>query len=166
MATSGLCTQAPPEGAAGGTLLRVEQPVDQVVEVLRETLAAQGFCVAATVDLQVIVRVRAHAGLEPYVVLEVLDGHRAADLLEIDRGIGRLLPWHVVVRADRAGHGSVVQAPDPVQLARHVDRRAPDPRVLALAEQTRQRLAHSLRAAADRLARERSIRERHEVGRA
>ncbi|HEU4676621.1 MAG TPA: DUF302 domain-containing protein [Motilibacteraceae bacterium] len=144
----------PPLEEDGSFLLRLAQPVGAVVAVLRDTLAAEGFCVAAEVDLQVVVRVRAHRCLEPYVVLEVLDGRRAADLLEVDRGAGRLLPWHVVVRADRAdraGHGTVVQAPDPVRLARHVDRRAPDPRMLALAAQTRERLARALRATEGRL---------------
>ncbi|MGN6331315.1 MAG: hypothetical protein ACTHOD_06630 [Motilibacteraceae bacterium] len=138
----------------GSFVLRVAEPVGAVVAVLRDTLAAEGFCVAAEVDLQVVVRVRAHRCLEPYVVLEVLDGTRAADLLEVDRDAGRLLPWHVVVRADRAdraGHGTVVQVPDPVRLARHVDRRAPDPRLLALAAQTRERLTRALTAAQRRL---------------
>ena len=145
MPTSGLRTKAPATARDdGGFLLRVPEHVDAVVESLREALAAEGFCVAAVVDLQVIARVRAHACLEPYVVLEVLDGRRATALLDLDRGMGRLLPWHVVVRGDRAGHGSVVQAPDPLRLARHVDRREPDTRVLALAGETRDRLLRSL----------------------
>ncbi|MGN6242772.1 MAG: hypothetical protein ACTHQ3_03760 [Motilibacteraceae bacterium] len=158
MATSGVRTgrspiDAPPSPQEDGSfLLRLTEPVAEVAAALRDSLAAEGFCVAAEVDLQVVVRVRAHRCLEPYLVLEVLDGRRAADLLEVDRGAGRLLPWHVVVRADRTGRGTVVQAPDPERLARHLDRRAPDPRMLALAAQTRERLIRALAATERRLA--------------
>jgi uncharacterized protein (DUF302 family) len=93
----------------------VDLPYDQAVERVREALAAQGFGVLSEIDVQATLRDKRGIEMEPYVILGACNPDLAHRALEVDRGIGTLLPCNVVVRAD--GTRSQVRVFDPLLMA-------------------------------------------------
>ena len=93
----------------------VDLPYDQAVERVREALAAQGFGILSEIDVQATLRDKRGIAMEPYVILGACNPDLAHRALEVDRGIGTLLPCNVVVRAD--GARSQVRIFDPLLMA-------------------------------------------------
>ena len=93
----------------------VDLPYDQAVERVREALAAQGFGILSEIDVQATLRDKRGIEMEPYVILGACNPDLAHRALEVDRGIGTLLPCNVVVRAD--GTRSQVRIFDPLLMA-------------------------------------------------
>jgi uncharacterized protein (DUF302 family) len=77
----------------------VELSYGQAVERVREALADQGFGVLTEIDVQATLRDKRGIEMEPYVILGACNPDLAHRALEIDRGIGTLLPCNVVVTA-------------------------------------------------------------------
>jgi uncharacterized protein (DUF302 family) len=77
----------------------VDLPYGEAVERVREALAEQGFGVLTEIDVQATLRDKRGIEMEPYVILGACNPDLAHRALEVDRGIGTLLPCNVVVTA-------------------------------------------------------------------
>ena len=77
----------------------IDLPYSEAVERVREALAEQGFGVLTEIDVQATLRDKRGIDMEPYVILGACNPDLAHRALEIDRGIGTLLPCNVVVAA-------------------------------------------------------------------
>ena len=95
--------------------ITVDLPYAEAVRRTREALAAQGFGVLSEIDVQTTLREKRGHEIEPYVILGACNPDLAARALDIDRGIGVLLPCNVVV-SGREG-GSTIRVLDPLLLA-------------------------------------------------
>ena len=92
--------------------LTIDLPYPQAVEQVREALAGQGFGVLTEIDVQATLRDKRGIEMEPYVILGACNPDLAHRALEIDRGIGTLLPCNVVITAQ--GERSQVRIFDPL----------------------------------------------------
>ena len=90
-------------------------PYAQAVERVRAALAEQGFGVLTEIDVQATLRDKRGIEMEPYVILGACNPDLAHRALEVDRGIGTLLPCNVVVAAQ--GERSQVRIFDPLLMA-------------------------------------------------
>ena len=77
----------------------VDLSYGQTVVRVREALAEQGFGVLTEIDMQAVMRDKRGIEMEPCVILGACNPDLAHRALEIDRGIGTLLPCNVVVAA-------------------------------------------------------------------
>jgi uncharacterized protein (DUF302 family) len=96
--------------------LSMELPYAEAVARTREALAEQGFGILSEIDVQATLRDKRGVEMEPYVILGACNPDLAHQALDLDRGIGVLLPCNVVVSA-REGGGSTVRILDPQLLA-------------------------------------------------
>ncbi|MFF0527923.1 DUF302 domain-containing protein [Nocardia amikacinitolerans] len=114
VAAHDLLTQIRVPVAAAPLTVRTTSPFTDTVIAVRTALTEHGFAVLNEVDMRAALQEAADAAMENYVILGTCHPQLAARALAIDRGIGLLLPWNVVVRAD--GDTTVVEAGDPQQL--------------------------------------------------
>lgn len=98
-------------------------------------LEAQGFSIAAQIDLQETLRTRLQIDFRRYVILAVCDVALAESALEIDPHIGLLLPSNVVVQ-EGAGSGLYVAVETSQQLFQFTHH----PRLKSIALETERRL--------------------------
>ena len=115
-------------------------PYDQAVQRVREALAEQGFGVLTEIDVQATLRDKRGIEMEPYVILGACNPDLAHRALEVDRGIGTLLPCNVVVTAQ--GERSQVRVFDPLLMAEVTGREELAP----IAAEAEQRLSAALAA--------------------
>lgn len=94
----------------------VELPYDDAVHRVRAALAAQGFGVLTEIDVTAVLKAKQGVDMEPYVILGACNPDLAHRALELDRGIGALLPCNVVVSGNQDG-GSTVSILDPQLMA-------------------------------------------------
>ena len=94
-----------------GTTITTTLGFDDAVERTRQALAEQGFGVLTEIDVQATLKTKLDQDMEPYLILGACNPELAHQALEVDRGIGLLLPCNVVVRRD--GDRTLVQALDP-----------------------------------------------------
>lgn len=92
--------------------VRVDLPYAEAVERVRAALSEQGFGILTEIDVQATLRDKRGIDMEPYVILGACNPDLAHRALEVDRGVGTLLPCNVVVRAD--GERSQVRVFDPL----------------------------------------------------
>ncbi|MDP9431322.1 MAG: DUF302 domain-containing protein [Actinomycetota bacterium] len=118
----------------------VDLPFEQAVERVRDVLADQGFGVLTEIDVQETLRIKRGIEMEPYVILGACNPDLAHRALEVDRGIGTLLPCNVVVAA--AGEGSQVRVFDPLLMAQVTGREE----IAPIAAEAEQRLSAALAA--------------------
>ncbi len=116
----------------------VDLPFEQAVERVRDVLADQGFGVLTEIDVQETLRIKRGIEMEPYVILGACNPDLAHRALEVDRGIGTLLPCNVVVAA--AGEGSQVRVFDPLLMAQVTGREE----IAPIAAEAEQRLSAAL----------------------
>lgn len=119
----------------------VDLPFSQTVTRVVEALAEQGFGVLTEIDVQAVLRDKRGIVLEPYVILGACNPDLAHRALEVDRGVGVLLPCNVVVRG--AGDRTTVQVFDPLLMTTVVGREELQP-VAAEADQRLHRVLSSL----------------------
>nr|NLI51533.1 DUF302 domain-containing protein [Propionibacterium sp.] len=117
------------------------QPFDEVVPLVREALAANGFGIVAEIDMQQTLKSKIGAEIEPYLILGACNPRFAQRALQVEPSVGLLLPCNVVVR--RTGEVTVVEAINPETLVTLTENRA----MAALAPE----LTAALNAALDRL---------------
>lgn len=110
------------------------------VERVTAALAAEGFGVLTTIDVQATLKEKLGLERDPYVILGACNPPLAAKALEADVTVGALLPCNVVVR--QANGGVAVDIIDPESMLSVVDH----PKITDLAQEVRVRLQ---RVAAD-----------------
>jgi uncharacterized protein (DUF302 family) len=95
--------------------LDLDLPYREAVTRTKEALAEQGFGILSEIDVQATLREKRGVEMEPYVILGACAPDLAQQALEVERGVGVLLPCNVVVSG--AGEGSTVQVLDPQLMA-------------------------------------------------
>ena len=90
-------------------------PFAEAVARTREALAEQGFGILTEIDVQATLRQKRGVEMEPYLILGACAPDLAQQALEVEYGVGVLLPCNVVV--SQAGDGSTVQVLDPQVMA-------------------------------------------------
>lgn len=94
----------------------VNLPYAEAVARTRDALAEQGFGVLTEIDVQATLKQKLGLSMEPYVILGACKPDLAHQALDVDRGIGVLLPCNVVVNA-RDENRSTVRILDPQLMA-------------------------------------------------
>lgn len=123
-----------------GTAVTVDRPYAEVVEQVREALAAQGFGVLTEIDVQATLREKLGEETGPYLILGACNPPLAHRALTADPSIGLLLPCNVVVRVD--GDRTLVEALDPDVMVAMTGK----PELEPVAAEAKQRLAAALEA--------------------
>jgi uncharacterized protein (DUF302 family) len=123
-----------------GTSVTLDLPFAEAAGRVRAALAGQGFGVLTEIDVTATLRARLGEQMEDYLILGACNPPFAHQALEIDRGIGLLLPCNVVVRATEAG--TVVEALDPQVMVTLTGR----PELKPVADEVARRLAAALAA--------------------
>ncbi|MFP5218834.1 MAG: DUF302 domain-containing protein [Actinomycetes bacterium] len=118
----------------------VDLPYAEAVERVRAVLSEQGFGVLTEIDVQATLRDKRGIEMEPYVILGACNPDLAHRALEVDRGIGTLLPCNVVVAA--RGEQSQVRIFDPLLMAEVTGREE----IAPIAAEAEQRLTAALAA--------------------
>lgn len=95
--------------------LTLDLPYAEAVARTKEALAEQGFGVLSEIDVQATLKEKRGVEMEPYVILGACNPDLAHQALEVERGVGVLLPCNVVVSGQ--GDTSLVQVLDPQLMA-------------------------------------------------
>lgn len=91
----------------------LEMPFDQAIKHVTQALAAKGFGVLSTIDVQATMKKKLNVEFRPYTILGACNPEFAHKALQSEDMIGTMLPCNVVVQ--EMSKGSVeVSAVDPV----------------------------------------------------
>ena len=82
-----------------GSSVRLEAAYEEVVPVVKQALARQGFGVLTEIDMRATMKAKLDAEIEPYLIIGACNPPLAHKALGVDRSVGLLLPCNVVVRA-------------------------------------------------------------------
>lgn len=92
---------------------QLEMPFDRAIKHVTEALAAKGFGVLSTIDVQATMKKKLNVEFRPYTILGACNPEFAHKALQSEDMIGTMLPCNVVVQ--EMSKGSVeVSAVDPV----------------------------------------------------
>jgi uncharacterized protein (DUF302 family) len=97
--------------------ITLDRPYAEVVPLVREALAGQGFGVLTEIDMTATMKQKRGAEIEDFIILGACNPELAERALDVDRRVGVLLPCNVAVRATTEGTGTVVQLMNPQLLA-------------------------------------------------
>lgn len=92
--------------------IELDVPYEEAVERTRKALSEQGFGVLTEIDLKATLKAKKDVDIEPYLILGACNPGLAHRALEVDRGVGVLLPCNVVV-SGRDDGGSTVRVLEP-----------------------------------------------------
>ena len=123
----------------------LDQPLDLVVETVRDVLAAEGFGVLSTIDVAATLAERLDEFHTPYLILGACNPALASWALRAEPAIGVLLPCNVVVR--ETPEGVAVDFMDPESVLELIG----DPDVAEVAKQVKVRLGRALDALTDKI---------------
>ncbi|MFP5369131.1 MAG: DUF302 domain-containing protein [Actinomycetes bacterium] len=115
-------------------------PFAEAVTRTMEALAEQGFGILTEIDVQATLRQKRGVEMEPYLILGACAPDLAQQALEVEYGVGVLLPCNVVV--SQAGDGSTVQVLDPQTMVSMTGR----PELQPMADEAGRRLDAALAA--------------------
>lgn len=107
------------EESAYGTKIRVDLSYERTLDVVRSTLADEGFLIAGDMELRDKLGFRPEDRFPRYTVLSVMDPELARAALDLDLDSGLLLTWTVGVQ-ELVG-GAIVDASDPIVLFELID---------------------------------------------
>lgn len=116
-------------------------PLDEAIARVRAALAAEGFGVVSEIDMRATLQKKLGVEVRPYLILGACNPQAAYRALQLEPGVGLLLPCNVVVSDDGAG-GSVVSAVDASAMFALVGR----PELQPIADDIRARLARAVAA--------------------
>ncbi|MFC5382043.1 DUF302 domain-containing protein [Aquipuribacter nitratireducens] len=125
-----------------GTTVTTDLSFDDAVARTREALQEQGFGVLTEIDVQATLKNKLDLDMEQYLILGACNPALAHQALEVERGIGLLLPCNVLIR--RSGDETLVQALDPQVMVSLPDR----PELQPVADDAAARLSAALAAVA------------------
>lgn len=108
------------------------------VERVTEALAAEGFGVLSTIDVQATMKQKLNLDVPAYVILGACNPNLASQGLAAEPDLGVLLPCNVVVR--ESGHQTVVAAMEPTAAMRLAGNPALEP----LAAEARERIERAV----------------------
>ncbi len=123
-----------------GTTITTQLSFDEAVQRTRDALADQGFGVLTEIDVQATLKKKLDQNMPPYLILGACNPQLASQALELEPGIGLLLPCNVVVRRD--GDNTLVQALDPQVMVSLPGR----PELQGVADEAAKRLSAALEA--------------------
>lgn len=105
-----------------GYTVTVPEPfAPAVVQRVREALSEQGFGVLTEIDVRATIRDKLGVDMADYLILGACNPSLAHRAIDVEPGIGLLLPCNVVVRADGTDT-TLVQALDPQVMVDVTDR--------------------------------------------
>jgi uncharacterized protein (DUF302 family) len=116
----------------------VDATFGDAIERVTAALAAEGFGVLTTIDVQETMRRKLELEVEPYTILGACNPQLASQGLGMEPDLGVLLPCNVVVR--REGARTIVSAMEPLAAMRL----AGNPDLEPLAEEARERIERAL----------------------
>jgi uncharacterized protein (DUF302 family) len=93
--------------------IELDRPYDEAVALTRSALAEQGFGILTEIDMKATLKAKRDVDIEPYVILGACNPGIAQRALELEPGVGVLLPCNVVVRA-RGAHAVTVHVFEPL----------------------------------------------------
>lgn len=94
-----------------GLQIDLEEPFDEVLPKVRESLAESGFGILTEIDIKKTLKNKIDVDVEDQVILGACNPRFAYQGLQVEPSLGVLLPCNVVVR--RTGEVTVVEAVDP-----------------------------------------------------
>lgn len=94
-----------------GLQIDLEEPFDEVLPKVRESLAESGFGILTEIDIKKTLKNKIDVDVEDQVILGACNPRFAYHGLQVEPSLGVLLPCNVVVR--RTGEVTVVEAVDP-----------------------------------------------------
>lgn len=109
---------------------------------VREALKDQGFGVLTEIDIAATMKKKLDKSMRPYTILGACHPQSAWDALQVEPGIGLLLPCNVVVTEDDDGN-AVISAVDPGAMFQVVEAEGMD----EVANDVRERLNKAIAAA-------------------
>ncbi len=118
----------------------VEKRFEDVLALVPEALAAEGFGVLTRIDVKETLKKKIGVDFRRYQILGACNPKLAHEALTHEPGIGSMLPCSVAVWEEDGG-ATTVTAVDPLQTVA-----AADPALRPIAEQVRERLARVLAA--------------------
>jgi len=124
---------------------RVKGPFAEAVAAARAALSTEGFGVLTEIDVQATLAKKLDVTTRPYLILGACNPALAHRALQVDPGIGTLLPCNVVVAEDEQG-GVSVAAIDPVAMFGVVA----NPALTPIVDDVRARLLRALAALPER----------------
>ena len=95
-----------------GMSMRLDAPMDQVLDRVRAALAEQGFGILTEIDVAAPLQAKLGVEVPPQVILGACNAPLAREGLRIEPDLGLLLTCNVVVRADATGQ-TLVSALNP-----------------------------------------------------
>ncbi len=116
----------------------LDAPFDASVQRVTEALAAEGFGVLTTIDVQATMKQKLDLDVPPYVILGACNPTLARAGLATEPDLGVLLPCNVVVRTD--GDRTAVAAMEPLAAMRLAGNPALEP----LAAEARERIERAI----------------------
>jgi uncharacterized protein (DUF302 family) len=125
-----------------GMVTTLKLPVETAVQQVTAVLAAQGFGILTTIDVQATLKKKLDADTRPYVILGACNPPLAHRALEAEPDIGLLLPCNVIVYASDVPGESVVSIVDPMVMATVTE----NPELPIIASEARERLEAALKA--------------------
>ncbi len=118
----------------------VDAPFADTVERVTTALAAEGFGILTTIDVQATMKKKLDLDVAPYVILGACNPNLASRGLVIEPDLGVLLPCNVIVRED--GAKVVVSAMEPLAAMRLAGNEAIEP----IATEARERIERAMGA--------------------
>ena len=116
----------------------LDAPFDASVQRVTEALAAEGFGVLTTIEVQATMKQKLDLDVPPYVILGACNPTLARAGLAAEPNLGVLLPCNVVVRTD--GDRTAVAAMEPLAAMRLAGNPALEP----LAAEARERIERAI----------------------